>query len=190
MESADYKFCPSCKLRNKASAMVCEHCGSPLTSSVDPHATTTDVGRLKTSFQDSVDEKLEKITRPVPAKGIAIYLVGRPNPIEIRLENEFVMGRLIEPSEEKIVDLTAFDSYALGVSRRHLLVRRSADGYEVADLNSRNGSWVNDQKLEPQTPVKVRSGSVIRLGNMRLVLSFMQPEKNGEKVKPDHEEII
>lgn len=155
--------------------MICEHCGEPFTSSYDPYATTTEVSKRPRSFREDLEEKIAMVNRPAPAQGVAIYIVDRPDPIEIRLENEFIIGRMVEPTEEKIVDLTAYDSFALGVSRRHLMVRRIENGYEVMDLNSRNGTWVDERSLAPQTPLAIKSGSQIRLGNLRIVLSFRQP---------------
>ncbi len=106
----------------------------------------------------------------MPAEGIAIYIFGQTHPIDICLESEFVIGRLTEATGEKVVDLTPYDAYALGVSRRHLMIRRNGNGYDVMDLNSTNGTWVNGQRLEPQHPFAVKSGSQINLGNMRIFI--------------------
>ncbi len=109
-----------------------------------------------------------------PSEGIAIYLLGLLHPIEIRLENIFIIGRLVDPKQEKVVDLTRYNAFILGVSRRHLMVRRTGDGYEVMDLDSTNGTWVNGQRLEPQLPFAVISGQQIRLGNLPIFISFRQ----------------
>jgi hypothetical protein len=174
METAGYKFCPFCQRRNQVDAVVCEYCGKPFKSAPEKYSTTENVeGDTKSSHED-FKEKIEKVNREAPAEGIAIYLLGLTHPIEVRLENEFVIGRVTEPTEEKVVDLTLYNAFALGVSRRHLMVRRAGDGYDVIDLNSTNGTWVNEQSLVPQQPLTVKSGSQIRLGNMRIFISFRQ----------------
>jgi pSer/pThr/pTyr-binding forkhead associated (FHA) protein len=50
------------------------------------------------------------------------------------------------------------------VSRRHAAIR-AGDGAEhtIEDLGSRNGTWVNDQRIEE--PTVLRAGDVVRLGN-------------------------
>jgi len=172
MEPADYKFCPSCKLRNRADAVICEYCGTPFPRASERSSTTKDVDKETRVFQGESGAKIEIPNMEAPAEGIAIFTLGLTDPIETRLESEFVIGRLTEATEEKVVDLTPYDAYALGVSRRHLSVRRAGHDYTVTDLNSANGTWVNEERLEPQLPVTVKSGSQIRLGNMRIFISF------------------
>jgi len=49
------------------------------------------------------------------------------------------------------------------VSRRHARIEPTADGYAVADLNSTNGTFVNDKQLaEPQ---HLHDGDYVRVGN-------------------------
>ncbi|HLX58871.1 MAG TPA: FHA domain-containing protein [Ktedonobacteraceae bacterium] len=49
-------------------------------------------------------------------------------------------------------------------SSHHAEIRPGAQGYLLVDLNSRNGTFVNEQRLEPQTPRLLASGDVIRIG--------------------------
>jgi len=53
------------------------------------------------------------------------------------------------------------------VSRLHAYVRQ-ADGWVVADAGSKNGSWIGDFALEPRREVALPSGTVLRLGDVRL----------------------
>lgn len=172
MESIDHKFCPSCKLKNRADAIICEHCGKPFESASDQFSTTKDVEGDKKFIHEGLEEKIEKASKEAPAKGIAIYIFDLTHPIEIRLEDEFIIGRLTGETEEKVVDLTSYNGYNLGVSRRHLMVRRAEKGYNVIDLFSTNGTWVNEVSLLPQHPFPVKSGSQIRLGKMRILIVF------------------
>ena len=50
------------------------------------------------------------------------------------------------------------------VSRRHAAIRDPGDGsYVLEDLGSRNGTWLNDRRLD--APAIVRAGDTIRIGN-------------------------
>ena len=180
MESAQFKFCPSCKLANPVDAILCEYCGRPFDSSVENYLRTMQIKRETKALSKDLEAKEASQTRLVPSEGIAIFIIGQPKPVDIRLEKEFFVGRLTETTEEKVVDLTAYDAFALGVSRRHLMVRRVGNGYEVVDLSSRNGTWVNGETLVPQAPFPIQSGSQIRLGNLRLVVSFRQQNSQEE----------
>lgn len=41
------------------------------------------------------------------------------------------------------------------------------NSYQVTDLNSTNGTFVNDQRLAPNSPYSLNSGDVIRIGSTR-----------------------
>ena len=60
-----------------------------------------------------------------------------------------------------------------GVSRRHCLLRPSAEGFTITDLESLNGTFVNG------VPIKQRvlaQGDVIGLGNTLLLFALREPE--------------
>ncbi len=56
-----------------------------------------------------------------------------------------------------------------GVSRDHAVLKRREGGWIIADTNSRAGTFVNEQKIETQTPI--RPGDRIRIGEAQLVLT-------------------
>ena len=50
------------------------------------------------------------------------------------------------------------------VSSHHAQLRALGQGYEIVDLGSSNGTFVNEQRLLPNTPYRLSSGDQIRLG--------------------------
>jgi FHA domain len=52
-------------------------------------------------------------------------------------------------------------------SSHHAEIRPDQQGYLLIDTNSRNGTFVNEQRLAPQTPRLLISGDVIRIGETR-----------------------
>ena len=50
-------------------------------------------------------------------------------------------------------------------SGHHAEIRPVGQGYSVVDLGSRNGTYVNEQKLVPQVPRPLHTGDRIRIGN-------------------------
>jgi pSer/pThr/pTyr-binding forkhead associated (FHA) protein len=81
-------------------------------------------------------------------------LAGR----RIDLEGELVIGR-------EGATLTIEDSE---LSRRHAAVRPVADGYEVEDLGSLNGTYVNGRRIDG--PTRLTGGDAIKLGQTTLEL--------------------
>jgi len=51
------------------------------------------------------------------------------------------------------------------VSRLHGYVRQ-AEGWMFADAGSKNGSWLDDQRLEPRREAPLSPGAVLRLGDV------------------------
>ena len=56
------------------------------------------------------------------------------------------------------------------ISRAHARLMRRDGTYELMDLNSTNGSYVNEQPIHGS--VRVQSGSEVRLGDIKFVLRF------------------
>lgn len=54
-------------------------------------------------------------------------------------------------------------------SREHLVFDRRGGALRVADLGSRNGTWVNGERLAPNEPVSLDNGFVIRAGRTLFV---------------------
>ncbi len=52
------------------------------------------------------------------------------------------------------------------VGRKHCRIEAGPGGYQVVDVNSKNGTWVNDVKLQPLVPAELAHGSVLRLANV------------------------
>lgn len=50
------------------------------------------------------------------------------------------------------------------LSRRHAEIRRSGTTFVLRDLGSKNGTFIDDQPLQPGLDVELRDGAVIRFG--------------------------
>lgn len=167
-------LCPVCKNKNEPEAVVCGYCGAALEDPfMDPGAKT------KTSDMQAVD--LDKIREwstnenAIPEGGIAVFLEGGFNPVYVATKGEFVIGRKAGATSDVSLDLSPSGGYHLGISRRHAVIRRTQDGYEVLDLGSVNGTFLDDARLAPHTPYPLASGSHLRLGSMRLFVRYHFP---------------
>jgi pSer/pThr/pTyr-binding forkhead associated (FHA) protein/NADPH-dependent 2,4-dienoyl-CoA reductase/sulfur reductase-like enzyme len=103
----------------------------------------------------------EDIEKPEPAVVTALLVVSGPSQgREIPLPDlPLVIGREDSP------DTTGLgDGY---ISTRHLEIDRAPDGsIQATDLGSTNGTWLEDEQLRPNTPVKLVRGAKLRLGPM------------------------
>ncbi len=164
------KYCPICKNKNDPDAIVCIHCGASLETYLDdsPKTRTTDVqtNGMGKSGELSIDEAL------IPVGGIAVYVEGTSNPVFSYYGNEFVIGRKVDGTSEALLDLAPLGGYHLGLSRRHATIRKTKQGYEVIDLSSSNGTWLNDERLTPNKPYPLTSGSQLRLARLRFFVLY------------------
>jgi hypothetical protein len=168
------KICPVCKTENELKATVCGHCGASLddpSSDWGPKTKTTDMQALTPDTIRDWSRK-EAVVPQVPDRGLAFYIEGRSDPAYIDSQAEFILGRKAGTTSEILLDLAPFGGYSLGLSRRHVLIRRNEDGYEVLDLGSVNGTWLNEERLVPHKAHPLPSGSHLRLGRMRIFVLY------------------
>jgi DNA-binding NtrC family response regulator/pSer/pThr/pTyr-binding forkhead associated (FHA) protein len=56
------------------------------------------------------------------------------------------------------------------VSRLHARIRRSGEAIEVEDLGSRNGTWVNGERIEAQRRRRLAAGDELKIGSIQVVV--------------------
>jgi len=84
----------------------------------------------------------------VPIKQGEVFTIGRYDIAEGRAQSSF-----------------EFDRKTRAVSRRHAAIEFCADGYKIIDLTSSAGTFVNMQKIPPNTPVELEHGCRVSFGN-------------------------
>jgi pSer/pThr/pTyr-binding forkhead associated (FHA) protein len=163
--------CPVCKHKNAVEATLCENCGSALTDLfLDPGAKTKTTDMQALTPEQIQDWSINQAT--VPENGIAVYVEGESRPAYVDSNGELVIGRRVGATSEGLLDLSPKGGYHLGLSRRHAIIRRAERGYELMDLGSVNGTWLNDERLVPHKAYHLPSGSHLRLGRMRLFVLY------------------
>lgn len=91
---------------------------------------------------------------------------GKHDGKKLRLpERETLAGR----GEECPLRLTSAD-----VSKEHCLLRVTPEGIHVRDLGSRNGTWVNDERITAE--VLLRPGDQLRIGPMTFQVPVSKPD--------------
>ena len=86
-----------------------------------------------------------------------VVLAGAKEGLEIPLKKDkFLIGRAKE---------CALRAGSEAISRRHCAIIRVKDKWAVRDLGSRNGTYVNDNRIEK--PVRLRPGDELRVGPLK-----------------------
>jgi len=72
-------------------------------------------------------------------------------------------------------------------SRHHFELSRSAQGYELIDLGSSNGTYLNGERLTPQVRTSITLGDEIRVGKTKLIFEMRNSnfDKLLSQISPD-----
>jgi hypothetical protein len=124
----------------------------------------------------STQEIERTLRKPPPPNMLALYVVSDPNPILIPYEKQqkIILGRDMPEGNFVSVNLTDYHAQDMGVSRQHATILILDEGCVVEDLNSTNGTWLNEARLVPQQPHPLLSGDLIRLGHLMIFVSFRE----------------
>lgn len=159
--------CSVCQKKNFPGAATCAWCGSPL------QVTTFKVPNL-----DDIIGVTPPTTQDLPrqdtlsAGTLAIYVGGMSHPIIIQSRGKVILGRYTPGEPPPTVDLSQYDAQHKGVSRQHAAVKFSYGNWVIEDLNSTNGTWLDDVQLQAHQPRELQNGAQVRLGQLTMFVYF------------------
>jgi pSer/pThr/pTyr-binding forkhead associated (FHA) protein len=168
------QICSNCQSKQFDGTIFCSECGANLLPARRPE-TTMSLGQQ--SPRDALTAS-EPAFAPVadqapdrPALTLVIMNSGRR--ITLDLSDDLLIGRKdnargIFPD----VDLGLDGGYDAGVSRRHAILAYRHSVYTIEDLDSANGTFVNDRRLPPQTPTPLANGDELKCGTLLMRLEF------------------
>ena len=182
-------FCPACKMKNGTGAHVCAYCNTPLRGQSSQKTVMLRnirevTGALPDSYEDFLGAPIPTAERfmdfEIPSKGIVLINLDDGQPITIQREKAFILGRVSSEikTRESLVDLTQFGALELGISRVHAKIHQTKDGYQITDLESSNGTWLENQRLVPKQPYTIESGDRIRIGRLNILVFYPKTSKS------------
>jgi hypothetical protein len=149
--------------------IFCSECGASLFSGPQ-HETTTVLGP---GSQNGAPAQATPSGSKAPAAagtsllGLVVLRTGRR--VALDVTDDLLVGR----RDEKRgiipdIDLGEDGGYDAGVSRRHAILSFRNGHYLVEDLDSANGTFVNDQPVNAQSAAQLRHGDVLRFGTLTI----------------------
>lgn len=149
MASPDLE-CPRCAHRNVLAANFCSSCGLDLSEQGDDTATmvleVTDVAEQEGFEAGEISEPAVLVVTRGPNVGSRIPLGHR----------RLTAGR--HPESDLFLD-------DVTVSRRHAEILYTEDGYEVSDVGSLNGTYLNRQRIDRAL---LQHGDELQIGKFKL----------------------
>jgi pSer/pThr/pTyr-binding forkhead associated (FHA) protein len=126
-------------------------------------------------------EKATSIVTPLPKKTTTSHKKPR---IATLTSDEGTMHPLLD--DDCSIGRTGGNSIVLGdgsVSSRHAKVARSGDGFVVTDLGSRNGTFVNGERVTE--PKALTDGDTVRFGKVVLTFNIAAQTRPPEATDPE-----
>lgn len=153
-----YVFCNQCGHRNPPESNFCSSCGAVLDGLDDRTITLSKVDPLLDAPGTADDVVVRMSDLP---QGVASLVVRNGPQAGAALALSAALTRLGRhpDSEISLDDIT--------VSRRHAEISRTADGYEVRDAGSLNGTYVNQERIDDVATLQ--QGDELQVGKFRLV---------------------
>jgi pSer/pThr/pTyr-binding forkhead associated (FHA) protein len=154
-------ICSNCGSQNPAEARFCSQCGAALATTAPSDATATI--RISDPRTDTSDRLLSPVDAAavdgLPA-GSALLVVqrGPGSGSRFLLDKDTVDAGRHPDSDIFLDDVT--------VSRHHAEFGRVGDSFEVTDVGSLNGTYVNRDRIES---VVLKDGDEVQIGKFRLV---------------------
>jgi hypothetical protein len=156
--------CRQCGHQNESGANFCSSCGAALS-----HDDETTISLAELAERLELDEELGAALAELP-EGMGMVVVRRgPNAGSRFVLDQDVTTLGRHPNSDVFLD-------DITVSRRHAQIRRVTDadgrpGYEVADVGSLNGTYVDHKRIDTQL---LHHLADVQIG--RYVLVFLQGE--------------
>jgi hypothetical protein len=162
--------CPRCGYECLRHDSRCPRCGESLAITLSTVAKEVDEARSTLLLALHRTDRLEEHTPVI----LQIFPSGQC--VTQALQRPLTLGRQTAAGPEDVFDLTDYDAYQLGVSRRHCLLQREDTYLTVMDLGSANGTCLNGKKLPAYRSHRVANGDHLLLGRLHLLISFSPEE--------------
>ena len=121
-------------------------------------------------FDDGLDSTVQ-LDLGEPSAQLTPRIVLQDENVTIILPEDkevMVVGRTYGDSIADI-DLDPHSAAKYGVSRRHAAITKRGNQWQIEDLNSLNGTFVNEAEVKSGRPVTLQDGDLIRFSHMKFV---------------------
>lgn len=162
-------LCPSCHNENISGAIFCLNCGISLLSQDRTRDTTAMLGARPAARSAATAQPVRPPVQPAGERRLRATVLNNGRQINLPLAAPIMIGR--QDNARGFfpdLDLSNDGGYESGVSRRHARIVIVNDATCVEDLESANGTFVNDQRLPPRAPQRLQPTDELRCGSLIL----------------------
>ena len=162
--------CQECGNKELAGVMFCSMCGASL----------MELGGRQAILDKAPDPQppslMGQSTSPRSSWSQIVFVIPTTRRhLYLDLNKEIYVGRSAADSlHQPELNLEQDGGGNLGVSRNHAVLKpdEHGDGMIILDLNSTNGTYLNQYQLPPELPYPVTHGDEIQFGNLLVHVFF------------------
>jgi pSer/pThr/pTyr-binding forkhead associated (FHA) protein len=181
-------ICPQCQTENVSDAIVCTRCGFILAPNYGESPSTIRSPELPAATDVPPEPPLHvDDARTLQTNKLTLYINKTDNPIIVDMTTPVTLGRYSPNNRyQPEIDLTPYHGHALGVSRQHAIIQKTAAGYTIKDLASSNGTTVNGVRLQANIEYILHSGDRVGLGQLIIEVHFRAPTEQSTNADRDN----
>lgn len=147
--------------------------------------TALDSGTLitKPASENSRELMSQLMNASQQADTLSVMLPGSEKPLVFRGDQTLLIGRRDDTTNTlPQIDLSRYYGILMGVSRKHAEIMLKEGRCFIRDLNSSNGTWLNEARLVPEQLYALNNGDQVRLGQL-LLLVFITAKANQQQTE-------
>ncbi len=166
--------CPECSHQELDGTIFCSNCGAPLLGDESGSNRTVTLPFSDSPASPTAPPLVGKRSGPAAQTAIIRFVIpasGRQ--ITLEATDQLPIGRS-DPKRDAYpdLDLTIDGGAEAGISRLHAVILSTAQGVALMDLNSVNGTQINNCRIPPHLPFALNSGDELKLGTMLIHVFF------------------
>lgn len=173
--------CSECQTEHFGGALFCQACGAALIP-----ATAAHMAARQQKANAGRDRRISDSALPVPrpadtstltpgqtSRTLRFTIPHREQTVVVTLDETIHIGRA-DPEQgfTPEVDLSPFDGFDKGVSRRHATIQLFREGIVVMDQYSSNGTRLEDRPLTPGQAYVLPPKAALRFGELLVHLTI------------------
>jgi hypothetical protein len=168
------QFCMHCGIDTRRGGLLCDRCSKP-PSVVATERIDMDSGRTHRAETGlSVPLGATHFARQAL---LVLQIQHSQTPLLLRPADLTMIGRVDGTNlHQPEIDLTPYQALEKGVSRYHALLARYTTTLTITDMLSRNGTYINRERIRPKREYTLREGDEIRFGELITYVHFVKQE--------------
>jgi pSer/pThr/pTyr-binding forkhead associated (FHA) protein len=119
-----------------------------------------------TNLPPEEPRKPEDKPEPSSPHTVIIIFETSPRSLQFELVDKVSIGRRADVGDQPDIDIAPYGGFPAGVSRLHARLHRSGSSVLLEDLKSRNGTFLDGERLRAGDTVPVRNGQAISFGGL------------------------